>query len=156
MVEFTPKWDIPDIGVYIWPVSITSCEFKSPPEKKPYMLLGAVVDEGDRKGFEFDFKVWISPKARNICLWFLKKFSYPDDLLQRKPPVLKSESIVGLKGKVSISVEEDRQGFLDFKAVGFERPGETELEERQESREELMEIDLEGDIKEFDPFAGLL
>lgn len=142
--EYSPDWgDSKQVvaGEYIWTVYIKSCSFKesvSNGESKPYMLIGAIVEdppdgpEEPMNGVDFDFRIYLNPKSAWKCIWFLKKFDYPlQYLANESKPVLKRQEIMGLHGKVLVKVEAGETGYLNFYVNGFDHVGGVELEEKR-------------------------
>lgn len=74
------------------------------------------------------FRLYTTEAARRILVWFLRKFSYPDELIEPELK-LKRSAIVGLRGKILMEEREDQSW---PSPIGFARIGENELEERME------------------------
>src|SRR5208337_149461 len=136
MDEFTPK-DWADIkiepGKYGFVVEVKRCTFRDTEKEKPFMNISFIVLEGDKTGFEFDDRVYISKKAE----------------------------IEGLRGKVLVEVSVDNFGMLKAEVKKFDHLGgdeiEKELGKQVGSQEELplspatdaeptREIDLNADL----------
>ena len=155
--EFKPKWSDPIVepGSYIWVVFVKSCEFRDLEREKPYMRIEAMVEEGDHAGFLFEWRVYVHAKSRSWATWFLKRFGYPEELLDSGQPTLKRREIEGLHGKVHVEVEVDEHGFLRFNAKGFDRIGGTELEDRLAKQRGVPigtpEVDIMADVKGDNP-----
>ena len=137
---------------YIWVVFVKSCEFRDLEREKPYMRIEAMVEEGDHAGFGLDFRIYVHAKSRSWATWFLKRFGYPEELLDSGQPTLRRREIEGLHGKVHVEVEVDGRGFLRFNAKGFDRIGGTELEDRLAKQQKVTigttpEVDIMADVK---------
>lgn len=176
--EFTPKWDGPRFvpGTFIWTVYVKACVFRegvSQSETRPYMDIRVLVEdppdgpEEPMNGAEMDFKIWLHQKAAGWCLYFLKKFDYPAEMLaDEHRPIIRRQEVVGLHGKVLVNVKEGENGFLLYDVKGFDHLSGNELEKRVASkangtpREEASvntmditetAIDLQADLKSSPP-----
>lgn len=174
--EFQPQWgNTKQVtpGEFIWTVYVKSCVFKegvSGGESKPYMVIEVIVEDppdGPEEPFNgtvFDFRVYLNPKSAWKCLWFLKKFDYPTQLLaDENRPIIRKKEVVGLHGKVLVKIEQTDSGYLNFYANGFDHVGGTDLEQRQQKKNGAQQpsdtrtidtveapenfIDLEQDVK---------
>lgn len=138
-----------DVGSYVWPIALTSCEAKDAKTDKPYMEVGAVVeDPSEHAGYSFDFRIYFHKKSEKWCRYFLKKFDYPSELLEREPPILRKSVISQLKGKVLVEIKDGHYGGTIVDVKGFDHLDGVELEERLvkllSSPEEGSESDGEG------------
>lgn len=152
--------EVPDIGWYIWELTVTSCEWRDKNTDKPYMLVGAVVDDGGEAGFSFDFRIYYHLQAERWCKYFLKKFDYPEKYIEKDKPELNRGAIKGLRGKVLVEMREwdGRYGIVVTPDVkGFDHIGGDQLEDRlekirqkdedsQSPEVDEPEIDLDADI----------
>jgi len=89
---------------------------------KTYVTLEGLEDDG----YSWVFQLYLTEKARPILIYFLRKAGYPADLIEPELK-LKKSALIGLRLKVFF---EEREDWQYPSAVGFEREGETELEER--------------------------
>jgi hypothetical protein len=164
MDEFTPKdWaEVKlDPGKYCFSVEVKHCTFRDTDKEKPFMVIVFIVLEGEKVGFEFDDRVYISKKAEWRARYFLKKFDYDAVLLERQPPLLQKAKIEGLRGKVLVEIAVDNFGMLKTEVKKFDHINgdeiEKELGKQVGSQEELplqtatdaeptREIDLNADV----------
>jgi hypothetical protein len=175
--EFQPQWSEKqvEVGMHIWTVYLKNCLFRESVkegETKPYMLLDAIVEDppngqpDPHTGTEFNFRIYLNPRAQSWCLYFLKKFGYPEELLASGKPTIRRNEVAGLHGKVLVNVAPDESGMLRFDVKGFDHLGGDELEKRlagkpkngqPEVNEATVEVpdspvvDLEEDIKQATP-----
>ena len=164
MDEFRPKDWVPieiQPGKYVLAVEVKKCTFRDTEKEKAYMQIVFKVIEGDKLGFEFDERVYISKKAEWRARYFLKKFDYPAELLEQQPPSLKRTKIEGLQGKVLAEANVDNFGMLKIEVKKFDHIAgneiEAELAKASGSQEELplqnttdaeptREIDVNADL----------
>lgn len=137
--EYTPNWDdgpneIPT-GTYFWEIQVWEVELPNPEVVKPYIKMFYRIASGPQQGIKNSFRLYITPAAKNWALWCLRKFGYPEELLGASPVIRKS-ALLGLAGKIQVEVYMDDRG-LQYDVKGFERLGETELEDRLKRREEV-------------------
>lgn len=174
--EFKPDWGGPKVkeGMFIWCVFIKSCVFKesvSGGESKPYMLISVIVGDppgakDPMAGIEFEFRIYLHQKSAGWCIYFLRKFGYPDELLKDEDhPIIRRKEVAGLWGKVLVNVKQN-EAYLNFDVKGFARlHGDDSLEKRlntmsgasgaaNHSHEETSfeapdspAVDLEADVK---------
>lgn len=131
--------EVPEIGWYIWEITLTSCEWQDKNTDKPYMLIGAVVDSGEfdceEAGYSFDFHIYYHLKSERWCKYFLKKFDYPDEYMDKDKPELNRMAIKKLRGKVLVEIREfdGRYGpIISPNVKGFDHIGGDDLEGRLE------------------------
>lgn len=151
----TPNWDqpTPEPGSeHIWHVTVKKVDFVNHDSDKPFIQVSVVVSDQSSEfdGLEFDFRSYYSAKSKRLCIYFLKKFGYPNELLDCEQPRLSRSRIIGLQGKVWIYVQEGNHGSLWFETKGFERTNENELESRMDgtgAAESGAVIDLNADTQ---------
>jgi hypothetical protein len=168
MDEYRPKdWVAVEIevGKYIFSVEVKRCTFRNTDKEKPYMTIVFQVLEGDKEGFEFDDNVYITKKAEWRAQYFLRKFDYPIELLEKKPPVLKKAQIEGLRGKIYVDITKDNFDMLKIEVKKFDHLNghdiENELAKEAAKQEQLplsdseptQEIDLNADLSAEDTTA---
>jgi hypothetical protein len=151
--DFVPNWDAqavgdPPPGTYVWEIRIWDIELPIPGVSKPYLNLFYVVQGGEYDQFKNSFRLYLTQNAKTWALWFFRKFGYPEELLSGPSPVVRKSAIHGLGGKIHVEVDGDGR----FNVKGFERIGETELEDKlwpkPESEEPLPSIDINADSEE--------
>lgn len=140
--EYKPEWSGKEVsaGTYIWTVFINDCLFREQNkdgEKKPYMQIEAVVVPPTKDavepmaGTEFGFRVYMNPKAKGWCVYFLKKFGYDEALMKdAQKPIIRRNAVAGLYGKVLVNVTTDDQGMLRYDVKGFDHVGGDDLEKK--------------------------
>lgn len=131
MDEFRPKDWVPieiEPGKYVLQVEVKKCTFKDTEKEKAYMQIVFIVIGDDKKGFEFDERVYISKKAEWRARYFLKKFDYPTELLEQQPPILKKAKIEGLSGKILAEATMDNFGMLKIEVKKFDHINGDEIE----------------------------
>jgi hypothetical protein len=154
--EYIPTWDqgpneIP-AGIYFWEITVWDVELPNPEMEKPYVKMFYKVTVGDLGGYKNSFRLYITPAAKSWALWCLRKFGYPEELLGESPIIRKS-ALINLQGKIQVEVYEDERG-LKYDVKGFERLGETELEDREKrhqefslgAQDEVPVIDINADV----------
>jgi hypothetical protein len=183
--EFCPQdWQDENLeaGLYVWTIFIESAKLKDVSTSKPYLLLGAVVEEfpagsmdpdGNlietvNVGLRFDLRIYLSQKSRVWARYFLSKFGYPELLLKAEPPIIRSSEVQGLHGEVLIEVSFTETMMLRTDAKGFDTVGGTKdlfarrkaliakkLEASGEAPvEEAPAKDLEEDVRQSAPPAA--
>lgn len=164
--EYTPNWDqgvgeIPT-GTYFWEILVWDVELPKAEMPKPYIkLFYKVLTDPPVEGYKNSFRLYITPAAKTWALWCLRKFGYPEELLGDSP-IIRKTALIGLRGKIQVEVFPDEYG-LKHDVKGFERIGETELEERLKKREEVTipqddvpVIDINADVKNEDADLSFL
>lgn len=159
--DFIPNWDEPlpidtpavaepPDGMYVWPIKVWEVEMPKAGSEKPFLNIFYIVTDGPFQHFKSSFRLYITAAAKTRVLWFLRKFEYPAELLpEGGTPLLRRTAIIGLTGKALAEVDHGSPYAkkIDFK--GFERIGETELEEKIAPKEEesIPTIDIHADAQ---------
>jgi hypothetical protein len=130
--DFQPDWGGIEVkpGKYILEVQVKTVIFRDVDKEKPFMSVTFLTIDGDKKGFEFENRVYVNKKAEWRTRYFLKKFDYPVELLEGDTPVLRKKQIEGLQGKVLVDFTEDNYGMLRPDVKAFDHINGTELEEK--------------------------
>lgn len=130
--EFNPTWNPGDLnmeaGEHVLQVEVKRCSFFDTSKEKPYMAIVYVVIGENKKGFEFEDRVYVSKKAEWRARWFLKKFEYPQEYLDKESPTLKKAVIEGLRGKVLAVATIDNVGMLKIEVKKFDHLNGDEIE----------------------------
>ena len=157
-VEPASVW-VPDIGWHLLHVRVEHATFENLGEEKPYINVHVIVTDGPHERFQFTFRAYMHFVAEKWLKYWLKKFSYPYELLDQEPPVIKLEKIIGLTGQVLVQAYDGGQaeeGILQFDVKGFGRPIDPELEARwamilarAKSTEEPPSVDVNADVQQY-------
>ena len=130
--DFQPDWGGIEVkpGKYILEVQVKTVIFRDVDKEKPFMSVTFLTIDGDKKGFEFENRVYVNKKAEWRTRYFLKKFDYPVELMEGDAPVLRKKQIEGLQGKVLVDFTEDNYGMLRPDVKAFDHINGQELEEK--------------------------